>query len=43
MGQTFLAKLSGNKFLPEAVTMFMSEPKPKANKKIVTIFVFGNV
>ena len=34
-GKTSLAKLSGNKFLPEAVVMFMIEPKSKLNKKII--------
>ena len=35
-GKTSLAKLSGNKFLAEAVAMFMIEPKSKSNKKIIT-------
>ena len=34
-GKTFLVKLSGNKFLPEVVAMFMIEPKSKSNKKII--------
>ena len=42
-GKTSLAKLSGNKFLPEAVAMFMTEAKSKSNKKIINIFVFGHV
>ena len=35
LGQSSLAKLSGNKFRPEAVTMFMIEPKSKSTKKII--------
>ena len=34
-GKSSLAKLPGNKFLPEAVAMFMIEPKSKSNKKII--------
>ena len=34
-GKTSLAKLLGNKFLPEVVAMFMIEPKSKSNKKII--------
>ena len=35
LGKTSLAKLSGNKFFPEAVAMYMIEPKSKSNKKII--------
>ena len=35
LGRTSLAKLSGNKFLPEAVARFMIEPKSKWSKKII--------
>ena len=35
LGKSSLAKLSGNKFLPKAVAMFMIEPRSKSNKKII--------
>ena len=35
LGKTSLAILSVNKFLPEAVVMFIIEPKSKSNKKII--------
>ena len=34
-GETSQGKLSGNLFLPEAVTRFMIKPKSKSNKKII--------
>ena len=44
LGKTYLVQLSGNKFLPEAVAMFMIEPKSKSNKKIINnYFEFGHV
>ena len=39
-GKTSPAKRSGNKFLPEAVAMFMTEPKSKSNKKIINNYCY---
>ena len=33
-----MAKLLGNKFLPEAVVMLMIEPKSMSNKKIINSY-----